>query len=92
MVTLREALLSFDTAKDDTERDQALSTLRNHAYWNHDHQRPNNLKKIKNLEEAKGGDTSEEEDEALKGFKTEFNSETHFTRGRLTDNFMASNS
>lgn len=91
MVILRQALLAYDVGKDEKERSEALSTVRNYCYWKHDHQRPNNLKRIKNSEEAKGGDTSEEEDEALRGFKTEYNSENTFTRERMVESLMSGN-
>jgi hypothetical protein len=92
MITLREALLSFDVAKNDEERKKPLTTLRNYVTWYRDYSKPSNLKKIKKNEDAKGADdTSEEEDEALRGYSTEYDTETSFTKESLTNGLMSMN-
>jgi hypothetical protein len=68
-VLLRKALLRYDAATTDKEREESLAEIKTHLYWNHDHTRPTNLKKITKKEDAKGGeDTSEEEDEELRRY------------------------
>eukprot|EP00347_Sterkiella_histriomuscorum_P021579 403333486 len=91
-VGLRVDLLSYDQAKDDSERKSILNTLKSFTSSYTDHVKPTNLKKIKKStgDQSKGGDTdtSEEEDEYLKAYKTEYDSEKDFTRQRMHESLI----
>jgi hypothetical protein len=95
MVTLREALMSYDQAQSDDDREKALKSIQGHCSWNHGHTKPSNLKRIKkaNAEEVKGGaeDTSEEEDPDIAHYPTIFKAEEEFSKDVLTNTLINNN-
>jgi hypothetical protein len=94
MVVLREILLTYDAATEQKDKDAALARLRDYCSWDHTHNKPTNLKKIKkSSEEVKAGaeDTSEEEDPELRAYSTTFDAKAEFSRAVLVDNFIGNN-
>ncbi len=93
-IEIREALLQYDASEGkQEEREKALQRIRDsYCHWNHNQTKPTNLKKIKkNAEEAKGGDTSEEEDPDLAHYKTSFKAEEEFSKNLLVESLIENN-
>lgn len=99
---IREALLAYDSAQDDTEKRSALDKLKKYMNYSTDHNKPNNLKKIKASTVSNKGEASdredpydeisEEEDEHLREFKIQYNSEEVFTYSKMAQSLMNSSS
>jgi len=93
MIVIRKTLLEYDSANDEAKRANALETIKKYCSYNHNHPKPNNLKKIKKTEENKGAveDTSEEEEESLRQYSSEYDCEKKFTRDLMTNEMMKNN-
>lgn len=94
-VIVREILMTYDAARNEKERKEALEKLKKYCHWEDpsNYSKPTNMKKVSAAPEEGGNHSTddEQEDEELKKYSSHFQYDEEFNRKVLIDSLIEAN-